>query len=150
MLEPLGQWQRRVHRNKLMTLHLQTKLYLLENVVAEELEELATELEELEELEELALELVVELELAVELAVELTLELELELELADDDKEEEDDVVVETDEEEVELLEVVDDETDELDVDAAQAPVTDGTASGPFPMAISSVPQLSVLARRRF
>ena len=149
MLEPLGQWQRGVHRNKLMTLHLQTKLYLLENVVAEELEELATELEELEELEELALELVVELELAVE----LTLELELELELADDDKAEEDDVVVETDEEEVEdveLLEVVDDETDELDVDAAQAPVTDGTASGPFPMATSSVPQLSVLARRRF
>lgn len=36
---------------------------------------------------------------------------------------------------------------DELDEDAPQAPVTDGTASTPLPIATKFVPQFAALAR---
>ena len=46
-----------------------------------------------------------------------------------------------------EVREVLDRELDELVEDGPHSPVTDGTASGPFPIAIRFVPQLAALAR---
>ncbi len=47
-------------------------------------------------------------------------------------------------------LDVVDEEVDELVEVAPQAPVIDGTAFGPLPIATRFVPQFAAFARRRF
>ncbi|KAI9853999.1 MAG: hypothetical protein M1813_001590 [Trichoglossum hirsutum] len=116
-----------------------------EEVVEDEIEVEVDEALELElEVEDEENEEVVEDEIEVE--VDEALELELEVE------DEEDEVVVVDDErvEELELDEVEDEEDDELVEDAPQAPVIDGTASTPLPIATRFVPQSAALARRRF